>query len=156
MKPIQKALSGDINNDENILINEEMFKALQAFYMAFNTKNFKMMQENWLNSEEIAMDNPLGGIKRGWEEIKTIYQRIFSGRANVYVEFYDYTIIAIEGGFCAIGRERGHVEVDNEKLELAIRTSRVYKWVNNTFQQVHHHGSIEDPKLLDQYQKLVK
>jgi hypothetical protein len=36
------------------------------------------MQKNWLNNEEIAMDNPLGGIKRGWEEIKAIYSRIFT------------------------------------------------------------------------------
>ncbi len=156
MKPIQKAISGDINNDENILINEEMFKALQEFYIAFNTKSFEMMQDNWLNSEEIAMDNPLGGINRGWDDIKTVYQRIFSGKANVYVEFYDYTIVTIDGGFCAIGRERGHVEVDNTRLELAIRTSRVYKLVNGNYKQIHHHGSIEDPKLLEQYQNLVK
>lgn len=156
MKPIQKEISGDIKNDENILIDEEMFKALQEFYTAFNTKSFEMMQDNWLNSEEIAMDNPLGGIKRGWDDIKTVYQRIFTGKANVYVEFYDYTIVTLEGGFCAIGRERGYVEVDNTRLELAIRTSRVYKLVNGTYKQIHHHGSIEDPKLLEQYQNLVK
>lgn len=156
MEPIQKAITGDVNNDENILLNEQIFKALQEFYIAFNTKNFELIQHNWLNSEEIAMDNPLGGIKRGWDDIKTVYQRIFTGKANVYVEFYDYTIVAIDGGFCAIGRERGHVEVDNTRLELAIRTSRVYKLVNGNYKQIHHHGSIEDPKLLEQYQKLVK
>ena len=38
------------------------------------------------------MDNPLGGIMRGWDNIREVYQRIFEGRAQVYVEYFDYTI----------------------------------------------------------------
>ena len=121
-----------------------------------NEKDFELMQKNWLNNEEIAMDNPLGGIKRGWSEIKSIYSRIFTGQAKVYVEFYDYTIVPMEGGFVAIGRERGSVEIKGEKLDLAIRTSMVYKLVDGSYKQVHHHGSIEDPILLKEYQELVK
>ena len=102
------------------------------------------------------MDNPLGGIKRGWDEIETIYLRIFRGQANVYVEFYDYTIVSMEGGFVAIGRERGWVEIKGKRLDLVIRTSRVYKLVDGDFKQVHHHGSIETPELLKEYQELVK
>ena len=136
--------------------DQKMHQTLVEFYKAFNQRDFNLMQKNWLNNEEIAMDNPLGGIKRGWEEIKTIYSRIFSGQAKVYVEFYDYTIVELDGGFVAIGRERGWVKTKGEKLDLAIRTSRVYKLVEGEYKQVHHHGSIEDPKLLQTYQELVK
>jgi hypothetical protein len=100
--------------------------------------------------------NPLGGIKRGWDEIKTIYSRIFTGEAKVYMEFYDYTIVPMEGSFVAIGRERGWVETKGQKLDLAIRTSRVYKLVDGSYKQVHHHGSIEEPVLLREYQELLK
>jgi len=102
------------------------------------------------------MDNPLGGIKRGWSEIKSVYERIFNGQAKVYVEFYDFTIIELDGGFVAIGRERGSVEIKDEKIKLRIRTSRVFKLIDGSYKQVHHHGSIEEPDLLKAYQELVK
>ncbi len=151
MAPIQTPVIGNEKAFDN-----KMHEALVEFYKAFNGRDFELMQKNWLNNEEIAMDNPLGGIKRGWGEIKSIYARIFSGQAKVYVEFYDYTIVPMEGGFVAIGRERGSVEIKSEKLDLAIRTSRVYKLVDGEYKQVHHHGSIEDPVLLNRYQELVK
>jgi len=129
---------------------------LNQFYKAFNTGDMSLMQENWYNDENIAMDNPLGGIKRGWSDIKSVYERIFNGQAKVYVEFYDFTIIELDGGFVAIGRERGSVEIKGKKLELAIRTSRIFKLIDGNYKQVHHHGSIEDPVLLQEYQELVK
>jgi len=151
MTPIQIPITGEEKQYDN-----KMHEALVEFYKAFNHRDFNLMQKNWLNNEEIAMDNPLGGIKRGWDEIKTIYSRIFTGQAKVYVEFYDYTIVALDGGFVAIGRERGWVKTKGEKLDLAIRTSRVYKLIDGSYKQVHHHGSIETPELLKKYQELVR
>ena len=43
-----------------------------------------------VDSAEIVMDNPLGGIKRGWHEVRSVYERLFSGPARVLVEFHDY------------------------------------------------------------------
>ena len=159
MTQVQEAITGDIFTQPKE-VNEEIYTTLYNFYKAFNTRDFALMEQNWFNHEEIAMDNPLGGIKRGWSEIESIYKRIFSGQAKVYVEFYDYTIIEMEGGFCCVGRERGSVTVGDKTIELAIRTSRVYKKVkvggDTEYKQVHHHGSIEDAKLLEAYQTLVK
>jgi len=151
MTPIQTPITGVEKKFDNT-----MHEALVEFYKAFNQKDFELMQKNWLNSEEIAMDNPLGGIKRGWKEIKGIYSHIFTGQAKVYVEFYDYTIISMEDGFVAIGRERGSVEIKGKTLELAIRTSRIYKLLEGEYKQIHHHGSIEFPELLRKYQALIK
>jgi len=155
MALISQAITGSTQNRPEG-IKHDIYEVLQDFYHAFNNTDFALMQENWDNSEEIAMDNPLGGIKRGWDELKEIYQRIFTGQSKVYVEFYDYSIVEFEGGFCAIGRERGTLELKGKKLDLAIRTSRVYKRINGVYKQVHHHGSIEDATLLQTYQDLVR
>ena len=114
-----------------------------------------MMSENWWQSDDIAMDNPLGGIKRGWEEIHPVYERIFNGPAEVYVEYFDYTIHETAEMFYAVGRERGYFRLGGKKITLAIRTSRIFRKVNGRWKQAHHHGSIEDPQLLAKYQAAV-
>lgn len=131
------------------------YQALVQFYCAFNAGDLEMMSQNWWQSDEIAMDNPLGGIKRGWTEIRPVYERIFSGPAQVYVEFFDYTIHETAEMFYAVGRERGYFRLAGEEIPLAIRTSRIFRKVDGIWKQTHHHGSIEDPQLLAKYQAAV-
>jgi ketosteroid isomerase-like protein len=131
-------------------------KALIAFYKAFNERNMQLMEANWLLSEEVSMDNPIGGIRRGWQEIKEGYDRIFNGKASVYVEFYDYTLHTTPEMFFVTGRERGYFKTGEQSLTLAIRTSRIFVWRNGEWKQIHHHGSIDSPELLKVYQDAVK
>ena len=128
--------------------------ALSGFYRAFNNRNLELMRENW-DGEECVLDNPLGGIRRGWAEIEPLYARLFSGPAKVQVVFFDYTLHVGADLFCAAGRERGTFEKAGTRIELAIRTSRVYRRVDGAWRQIHHHGSIEDPDLLRRYQVAV-
>lgn len=152
MKPVQTPITG--KEDKNSISGPLL--ALSLFYEAFNGADIGKMSENWMRTGEGSMDNPVGGIKRGWEEIRAVYERIFKGPASVHVEFYDYTIH--EGGelFYAVGRERGEFRLNGVALELAIRTSRVYRLSGGLWQQVHHHGSIDDPELLSRYQNAVR
>ncbi len=113
------------------------------------------MSRNWAQTHEIAMDNPLGGIKRGWEEIRAVYERIFNGPAKVYVEFYDYTIHESGDMFYAVGRERGEFSLCGSTIKLPVRTSKIFKRMDGTWKQVHHHGSIDDPDLFRRYQTAV-
>ncbi len=102
------------------------------------------------------MDNPLGGIKRGWEEIRTVYEQLFSSQSQFWFEFYDYSLHFAGEIFYAVGRERGELRMGKTVLNMAIRTTRIFRLMDGRWQQVHHHGSIEDPDLLDKYQKAVK
>jgi ketosteroid isomerase-like protein len=149
--PEQRPITGR----EAVADTETPFAALVQFYRAFNGRDMTEMATNWEQSPDIAMDNPLGGIKRGWGEIKEVYALIFGGPARVYVEYYDYTIHDHGEVFYAVGRERGRFEKDGETIELAIRTSRIFRNTGEGWKQVHHHGSIEDPTLLQRYQRAV-
>lgn len=145
-----------ITGNETYKDKTSPYEALIEFYSAFNHCKMSQMENNWARTSEISMDNPLGGIMRGWDHIRSIYERIFNGRAKVYVEFYDYTIHELSNAFYAVGRERGYFETDAKKIKLAIRTSRIFQKIDGEWKQVHHHGSIEEPELLHKYQSLVK
>ncbi|MBI5177923.1 MAG: nuclear transport factor 2 family protein [Nitrospinae bacterium] len=150
-----EAVKAAINGNETAGGEGTPLGALSDFYRAFNGRDLERVMANWADDEGISMDNPLGGIKRGREEVAEVYRRIFSGPARVYVEFYDYTIHAAQGMFYAVGRERGSFIKGEVKIDLAIRTSRIFRRSEKGWRQVHHHGSIEEPRLLDAYQKAV-
>lgn len=133
-------------NPENSLID---------FYHAFNNKDIELMEHNWLQSDEASMSNPVGGIKRGWTEIKNTYANIFNGPADVFVEFYDFSIHQTGNMFFAAGREKGCLKLNGTEIELAIRTSRIYRKQNNQWKQIHHHGSIDQAELLGRYQSII-
>lgn len=88
IEPIQTSITGD----DYIGDQEDPRQALTQFYRALNSRDLNLMQQNWDNSAEAAMDNPLGGIKRGWSEIRGIYQRLFESEGAFQFEFYDYTL----------------------------------------------------------------
>lgn len=151
MNPNQTPITGK----EAPCERDSPFGALVEFYKAFNNRDLALMTQNWANTDEISMSNPLGGIKRGWPELAQVYGRIFQGKAEVYVEYYDYTIHELGNTFFAVGRERGYFRTANTEISLAIRTSRVFQKIEGQWRQVHHHGSIENPDLLGCYQQSV-
>lgn len=116
-----------INGSEPLAsIDDDKLKSVVLFYKAFNQRDLDLMQKVWLSGEASSMNNPVGGIMRGWDNIKVVYRKIFNGKAKVYVEFYDFSLHATEKMFLVTGRERGFFEIDDIKMELAIRTSRVF------------------------------
>ena len=134
----------------------EPVTALAEFYRAFNGRDLALIAENWDHAGDVAMDNPLGGITRGWPEIRAVYERIFQSPARVQVEFHDYTLHVIGDVFYAAGRERGSFAASGATLDLAIRTSRIFRRIGGRWRQVHHHGSIDDSQLLSAYQQAVR
>ena len=152
MKPIQEPVTG---SEELGDLNQPQ-QALAQFYRAFNTRDLKMMDENFAHSDEVAIDNPLGGIRRGADEPHKMYEGVFKSPADVHVEFWDYTIHRTGDVFWAVGRERG-TYLDGEIIKnLNVRTTRIFQLINGRWRQMHHHGSIEDAKLLGDYQNVVR
>jgi len=144
-----------INGENNVSGLPETLRALSYFYAGFNQRNLDASMKNWAHREDVVMCNPIGGIRRGWDDILQAYQRIMQGEIQVYVEFYDYQLTECGDIFYVVGRERGHAQDLEQRIDLAIRTSRVFQKFDGGWYQVHHHGSIDDPTLLKQYQSLI-
>lgn len=149
-------LPSAIEGHETNLDPAQPLAALSAFYRAFNHRDLDAMARNWANDAAASMSNPLGGIARGWPAIRAVYERIFAGHARVQVTFHDFTLHEAGDFFHAVGRERGTLVNGDTRLELAIRTSRLYRRIDGAWRQVHHHGSFDDPDLLAAYREAVQ
>lgn len=131
-------------------------KALSTFYKALNSRNLELMAHSWIQTDEAVMDNPVGGIKRGWDEIKAVYAQVFSRPEPFWFEFHDYSYHEANDVFYVVGRERGEYGSGSMRLAMAIRTSRFFRLIDGEWKQVHHHGSIDDADLLSRYQRAVR
>ena len=148
---VQEAITGS----EQIPDSRDPLQALAEFYRALNSRDLALMEQNWNNGDDVAMDNPLGGIKRGWPEIRAIYEKLFRTDGEFHFEFYNYTLHRFQEIFYVVGRERGYLRNGGNNLEMRIRTTRVFRFDGRRWRQVHHHGSVDDPQLLNAYQAAV-
>jgi ketosteroid isomerase-like protein len=128
--------------------------AINRFYAAFNGRDLVAMGKVW--AEDGVLYNALGGVAHGWQEMAAIYRRIFAGAVTVQVAFFDYTFGEAGDVAWAVGRERGTACHGADAIDLDIRTSRVFRRIGGRWRQAHHHGSIDDPKRLAAYQRLVR
>src|SRR6266571_2502166 len=129
--------------------------ALIDFYRAFNASDLKALGANWADGEAPSIDNPIGGIRRGWPAIREGYAKLFSGPATVRVAFHDFTAQGNNDYHLFVGREKGFCETPAVRLELRIRTSRWFVKMRGAWRQLHHHGSIDEPAMLADYQRAI-
>ena len=130
--------------------------ALETFYYSFNNKDMEIFKKIWVQNDLIQLNNPLGGIVRGITTISDLYSKIFTSKADVWVEFSD--IVSYQLNECVVfaGREKGSFSNEKDTVELAIRTTRIFAYIDGNWGQIHHHGSIDDPELLRKYQAAVR
>lgn len=131
---------------------------VESFYYAFNQRDINVFGKVWAAHELIQLNNPLGGILRGYEPIAALYQRVFTGPATVWVELDDIVEFQTESMIVFAGRETGEFTKNGRSLPLSIRTSRIVQWLGpeTGWRQTHHHGSIDDARALLEYQNAVR
>ncbi len=148
-------LPNEINGNELRKGDGSAIDALIDFYGAFNSGDLDSLTHNWADGDTPSMDNPIGGIRRGWKAISEGYSKLFNGPASVQVTFYDYTSQGGDEWHLFVGREKGLCKTSGGELALHIRTTRWFVKLNGKWRQLHHHGSIEAPTLLSDYQRMV-
>ncbi len=129
--------------------------ALIDFYRAFNAKDLDGLAANWADGDTPSMDNPIGGIRRGWPAIREGYLKLFGGAAAVQVAFHDFSSQGGNDWHLFVGRETGTCKTPTMQLDVRFRTTRWFVMINGSWRQLHHHGSIEEPVLLADYQRAI-
>lgn len=136
---------------------EGAIAALESFYHALNRRDLDALSAVWSQDELAQLNNPVGGILRSGAAVTDLYRRIFSGDLRLTVTFADAVTYWWANAVVFAGREIGQYhDHDGATVPLTIRTSRVFGYDSGRWQQVHHHGSIDQPEELAAYQKAVR
>jgi ketosteroid isomerase-like protein len=135
--------------------NGDAFDALIEFYGAFNARDLDGLASNWEEGDAPNMDNPMGGIRRGWKSIREGYVKLFGGPAIVQVTFHDFTCQGGDDWRLFVGREIGTCTTPDRQMDVRFRTSRWFTRRSGKWRQLHHHGSIEEAGMLAAYQKTI-
>ena len=153
MDPITTPITGS----ENFGDVTTPVQAIAQFYAAFNGHDDAIMADNWDDDEtSVSNDNQLGGILRTRSDVLDRYGKIFKAPFKVHAEFTDYTILEGADWFLAVGRERGTFTHNGESFDFQTRDTRLFRRIGDRWKQVHHHGSFEDPALMERFQKAAK
>jgi hypothetical protein len=131
---------------------------MESFYYAFNQRDLGAFKRIWAHSDFIQLNNPLGVMLRGAESITHLYEKLLRSNVSVWVELSNIVEYQTSEMVVFAGRETGEFTQDGVSIPLSIRTSRVVQWIKSEscWRQVHHHGSIDDPRLLSIYQTAVQ
>jgi hypothetical protein len=100
-------------------------KALAKLYRGFKTRDLNLIDANVAPTDDVVIDDLVGGIRRGRDQPHLMYERIFKSPADLHVECWDYTINQVQDVFLAIGRERGTYFCGERRHDVSIRTTRV-------------------------------
>lgn len=133
--------------------------ALETFYYAFNSRDLPVLAAVWFQHDLTQVDDPLGGVIRSTEAIVGGYRRSFAARRHVQVTFTEAATYDLGRTVMFAGRERGaYRRNDGRRVALDIRTSRLFGWDDSRarWAQLHHHGSIDDPFELADYQTIAR
>jgi hypothetical protein len=128
---------------------------LIEFYKAFNARELDGLAESWEQGDAPSMDNPMGGIRRGWRSISEGYSKLFGGPAIVQMTFHDFTSQAAAIGICSLVVKGGACTTPDAKMGVRFRTTRWFTRRGGMWRKLNHHGSIDEPGLLAAYQKAI-
>jgi hypothetical protein len=133
--------------------------ALETFYYALNRADLPVLAAIWFRDELTQLNGAVGGTLRSTDAILERYRRSFAGRMSVQVTFTDAATYDLGTAVAFAGWERGdYRRNDGRRVSLEIRTSRLFGWDDSRqrWAQLHHHGSIDDPFDLADYQSAAR
>lgn len=133
--------------------------ALETYYYALNRSDLPVLASLWADHVLVQADGPSGGTERSRGAITARARRMLDGAMDVHVVFTDAATYDLGDAVVFAGRERGtYRRNDGRRVALDVRSSRLFGWddMDGRWVQLHHHGSIDDPFALADYQATIR
>jgi len=120
---------------------QEIAKANERFYRAFESLDIKEMEKVWAKEAPIQCSHPGWRILRGWEAVMESWQRIFENTAAMKFILTDVSI-EVRGELAWVTLyENLSSSVEGQNVSATILTTNIFRKGADGWRMILHHGS---------------
>ena len=120
---------------------QEVMRANEGFYRAFESLDVDKMAEVWLHDDSVQVIHPGWQVKRGWEEVRESWDTIFSNTRYMEFDIADVRVL-MSGDFAWVTcTENLRSVVGDEQNMGIVQATNIFVQRGEAWLMVHHHGS---------------
>jgi ketosteroid isomerase-like protein len=120
---------------------QEITKANESFYRAFESLDIKQMEKVWAKESPIQCGHPGWRILRGWGPVMESWRRIFENTPSIRFSLSDVSI-EIRGPLAWVTLyENLTSSVEGQNVSATVLTTNLFQKGADGWRMIHHHGS---------------
>lgn len=120
---------------------DELTRANQAFYEAFESLDIGKMDAVWAHQEYVTCIHPGWALREGWPGVRDSWVLIFNHTFTMKFRLSEVFVqVAGDMGW-VICTENLTTEQDGSTVETRVLATNLYERVGDEWLMIHHHGS---------------
>ncbi|HWP57968.1 MAG TPA: nuclear transport factor 2 family protein [Candidatus Acidoferrales bacterium] len=120
---------------------DELLKANESFYRAFQDLDIRQMEAVWRRAAYIQCFHPGWGLLRGWEAVMSSWRRIFENAQGINIVLTEVHA-EIRGTVGWVTQyENLTSEIDGERSYGVVLATNLFEKDSARWFMIHHHGS---------------
>ena len=120
---------------------QEVAKANESFYRAFESRDIKRMESVWDRDDAIQCGHPGWRILRGWQPVMESWRAIFENTPQIRFLLTDVTV-EMRGELAWVTLyESINSSLEGQSVTAMILTTNIFRRGSDGWRMIHHHGS---------------
>ncbi len=120
---------------------EEVTRANQAFYDAFESLDIARMDKVWAHLEYVTCIHPGWSQRVGWPAVRDSWVLIFNNTFSMKFELTEIQIQVAGDIAWVICTENITSRQDDQPVESRVLATNLYERIGDEWLMIHHHGS---------------
>lgn len=120
---------------------EEVTKANQGFYEAFESLDIRQMDTIWVKEDYVTCIHPGWNIRAGWPDVRDSWVRIFNNTFSMEFRLSDIMIQVARDVAWVLCLENIKNKQEGETQEVQVLATNLFERLDGRWLMVHHHGS---------------